>query len=221
MVRRIAMAVGVCAFAAGQAAAGPDWIERGDAGSRLGSAQPVLGDGEIGSISGDLSSGVLTPDLEDAYLIRILNPVAFRFDLTGVSFDTSVFLFNVTLGDEAFGALANLDSPSTPGPLLGPMANDSTGFKITNPGIYMIVIAAAGRTPVSRTGEIFFFASQTETSGPDGVGGVNPHEDWIGTGAGGSYTIDIEGTGFVDVPAPGAAAIMAVGGLMMARRRRR
>jgi hypothetical protein len=210
----------LCALAA-PAYAGPDWIEIGDAGSTLGTAQAVTGIGTPRHIEGSLSSSLMAAgDYEDMYLLRIETPTSFHFDLSGSSFDSMLYLFNVTQAQEAFGLLANNDAPTSIGSLIdGPNATDGSGAMVLNPGVYALAITGFNRHPISRTGSIFFFASTTETSGPDGPGGTNPLQGWDGVGAVGTYSIDLDGIGYVSVPAPSAAAILAAGVLLRRRRR--
>lgn len=216
-----ACAVVVCS---GSALAGPDWIENGDAGPLIGNAQRTLGSGQLNSISGSLSLGFGLGggnDLEDMYLIQVLDPVNFSMTISGADFDPQIFIFNVTEPGEAFGLLGNLDSTESDIPFLGPQSNDGTGAQISLPGVYAVAISGAGRLPVSLGGEIFDFRSPTEISGPDGPGGLNPHNGWIGDGEVGSYTVEIEGGGFYDVPGPGGLPVLALMALAGGRRRRR
>ncbi|MDX2146771.1 MAG: hypothetical protein SFZ23_04545 [Planctomycetota bacterium] len=215
------VAFGAVLGAGSVALAGPDWVENGDAGSNVRGAQRVLGVGQIQSIQGDLASGVAFPDTEDMYLVRILEPDTFFFQITA-PYDTSLFLFNVSRADEAFGLLANRGDGKSFNPYLGPFSTDGTEARVTEPGVYALAIVLADRVPVSRTGEIFRFDFPAETSGADGVGGINPHEGWTGSlrSPGGRYNVVIEGGGFVDVPAPGAITLAVLGGLVAARRRR-
>lgn len=208
------------AAAASPAVAGPDWVEIGDAGSLVSEAQAVVGVGQLNSIQGTLSNSLGAPDYEDMYLIEILSPTTFFFDLSAAQFDTRVFLFNVTLAGEAFGLLANDDTNAGTTSFLTGLATDGSGAKVTQPGVYAIAITGQGRYPVSRTGPIFVFQSSTEISGPDGPGGINPHEGWDGQGTTGSYNILVQGIGFVDIPAPGAGACLVLAGLLTGRRRR-
>ena|SRR5436190_6645613 len=212
----------LCALAA-PVYAGPDWIEVGDAGSSVRTAQPVVGIGTPTHIQGTLSNSLLAAaDFEDMYLLRIETPTSFHFDLSGSTFDSMLYLFNVTQADEAFGLLANNDTPTSLGSLInGPNATDNSGAMVLNPGVYALAVTGFNRHPVSRTGDIFFFASNTETSGADGAGGLNPLQGWDGVGATGSYDIELDGIGYVNVPAPSAAVIMATGvGVLMRRRRK-
>jgi hypothetical protein len=205
------------------ALAGPDWVEGGiDAGSTVGGAQKTTGTGPIHRISGSLS-GSRAVDFEDMYLITITDPVNFSMTLTpSPGLDAQLFLFNVTQANEAFGLLANDNtSPSNLTPTLLPNATDGTFAGVHNPGVYAVAVAGAGRYPVSVSGAIFFYASSTEISGPDGPGGINPHMGWEGPGSGGTYGIDVIGVGFYQTPAPGSAALLALGAGVFARRRRR
>jgi hypothetical protein len=215
-------AIGTCLVFAGAAFAGPDWVEIGDAGSTLGSAQQTLGTGPLNSITGSLNGGLrVVGDFEDMYLIRVVDPVNFSMTLLGASFDAQLFVFNVTLANEAFGLLANDNTPSGNIPFVGPFANDGTGAALKNPGVYAIAISGAGRQPVSVNGLIFNFFSPTEISGPDGPGGINPHTGWSGEGQTGDYTITMTGVGFYNTPAPGSGAVFLGAALVAAARRRR
>jgi MYXO-CTERM domain-containing protein len=219
--RTLSLCISALAASAPCALAGPDWVEGGtDAGSTLSTAQHTVGVGQILAISGSLG-GTRTADFEDMFLIQVTNPVTFHLTTSGAGFDAQLFLFNITQANEAFGLLANDNTPSGNIPVLTPMATDGTFASINNPGSYAIAIAGAGRYPVSVSGAIFFFASPTEVSGPDGPGGINPHIGWAGTGATGNYDIGVTGVGFYETPAPGAGALLALAGSFAARRRRR
>lgn len=212
-----------CALATA-AYAGPDWVEMGDAGSSLATAQPIVGIGQPQRIEGNLSTGLFANgDYEDMYLLRIETPTSFSFDAGLSDFNTMLWLFNVTQAQEAFGLLANDDaSPnSTRSLIVGPGATDGSGALVVNPGVYALAITGFGRVPVSRTGNIFFLASNTEISGPDGPGGINPLQGWTGVGETGHYVIDLTGIGYVNVPAPGAGLVLAGAMACAARRRRR
>lgn len=234
-VARAALPLVAMSFLTVPALAGPDWIEGGffggpDAGSIIGTAQEVTGSGplatitgslsEAGGITGDTGGGLQQPDYEDMYLIRINQPSTFSFKVVNAQFDAQLFLFNITLPGQAFGLLANLDSGMGNMPEIIRPATDGSGADVLLPGVYALAISGAGRLPVSNAGQIFFFQSQTEISGPDGPGGINPHTGWTGTGQVGSYDIELRDVGWYDVPAPGSALLLAGAGLFGARRRR-
>lgn len=214
-------------FIAESACAGPDWIERGDAGSVLDSAQPVVGSqGRVRSISGVLSSGAglfgdpPAPDLEDMYLIRITQPTMFSFVATSTQFNPRLYLFNITLPGEAFGLLANDDAGMGTGAALTGVATDATGAMVTLPGVYAIAICGFSRTPTSAAGSIFSLLTPTEISGADGPGGLLPHTGWTGMGEVGGYQIDLTGVDWYDVPAPSTSILAAMAFAWSARRRR-
>ncbi len=205
---------------AGTALAGPDWVETTDAGSTLSTAQAVLGVGQLNTINGRLGGARSGEDLEDMYLIRVTTPGTFKFELLNSEFDSSLYLFNITLGNEAFGLLGNLETIDGVNAVLTSVSTDGTGAQISTPGIYALAITSSGRIPVSANGSIFNFTTLGETSGADGVGGLLPHIGWTGEGSRGSYTMRVTGTTFVDVPAPAAAALLAGGLITLGRRRR-
>lgn len=205
------------------ALAGPDWVEVGDAGSQIGTVQRVVGVGsQVRTISGSFSSGVGFPDFEDMYLIRITDPAEFRFSVETADLDVSLFLFNVTLANEAFGLLGNLDQHGeTSYPTITSMATDDSGAQVNNAGIYALAISAGGRRPVSGRGEIFAFQTPYEISGADGRGGLLSHIGWEGQGGSGRYVISVDGATFVDVPTPGVLALTGLGVAGLGLRRRR
>lgn len=200
--------------------AGPDWTEDGDAGSTVQTAQVPLGEGQISSLSGRLGTRGGGDDFEDMYYIGVAQPTSFTLQLTSPNFDAQLFVFHITLAGGALGLLANDNADiETTAPRITPMATDGTGVVLDLPGIYLVAVAGAGRTPVSATGEIFNFETSTEISGADGPGGLNRHIGWVGEGATGDYRIQMDGTIFPDIPAPGSIALLAMGGLAMRRRR--
>lgn len=202
------------------ALAGPEWIEQGDAGGKLDTAQRTTGTGNLTSIAGTLGTSALEgDDLEDMYLITITSPLIFQLSIDA-EFDAQLFLFNVTLANEAFGLLGNNDTALGNDPVITSVATDGTGAQVLNPGVYAIAISGIGRDPISMNGLIFNFLNQTEISGPDGPGGLNPHTGWAGIGEKGGYKIDMIGVSFYDLPEPGSIALLGLA-LGVARRRRK
>jgi hypothetical protein len=204
------------------ALAGPDWVERRDAGSTLREAQFTNGIGGIRSITGTLNpSDRGLADLEDLYIIRIISPGTYSFTVNALNFSPALYLFNISLAGEAFGLVGERGDGALSVVLSG-NATDATQAQITQPGLYLLACTYSANAPQSRTGDIFNFANEGETSGPDGVGGLNPLERWNPTAplVGGDYDIDIVGVDFADVPAPGSAIMVMGAGLAMLRRRR-
>ncbi|MHC5022968.1 MAG: hypothetical protein ACYTGG_03515, partial [Planctomycetota bacterium] len=106
-------------------------------------------------------------------------------------------------GDDTF--CEGVTCPDGEGSTIGNEANDGSGAMIDTPGLYYVAITTSAREPVSAGGPIFFFASSTEISGPDGPGGDQPIIGWqdvpIPEGAEGPdvpglYTIALNGTEF-------------------------
>ncbi len=218
-------ALSVVALLPQLAVAGPDWLETTDAGSVIATAQVPsrpFGAAGLTSIAGSLSQGLTQPDYEDLYFIRVLIPTAFSVRPAFADFNVVVYLFNITVNGEGYGFLANDDeSTSSTLPKLRHQSDDGTQVILVFPGDYVLGITGAGRVPVSRTGPMFNFASNTEVSGPDGPGGLNPLQGWSGVGETGRYGFTLEATDFPAVPAPGAAvAMLAVAGVAVSRRRR-
>ena len=207
------------------ATAGPDWIEDGDAGSTLDTAQDITPVGEINTIAGTLGG----MDQEDVYKLVIADgddisaPVQFGLNLGNGSegFNPSLWLFD----SEGFGVLGNDDDPILGGPdarLITPSTDGVT--LLLPPGIYFLAVTESGNVPLSFRAsseagegvfeEIFSFESVTEVSGPDGIGADNPLSAWTGgQGTEGGY-------GVVITPAPGSVALLACAGLGLTRRRR-
>lgn len=213
-----------CALSA-SAVAGPEWVEHGDAGPVIGSAQPTQGTGNLGSIRGRLgvAGTSLGPiDLEDMFLIKVIDPTTFTMQITSATFNPQLFVFNVTLPGEAFGLLANDDTNSGMLPFIDRFSTDGTGAQINLPGVYAIAVSGAGRNPTAFNGNLLFnYISPTEVSGPDGPGGFLPHTGWTGDGETGDYLIDFTGTEFYDVPGPASAALLLIAiGIVPTRRRR-
>lgn len=84
---------------------------------------------------------------------------------------------------------------------IGNMATDGSGAEVTEPGLYYLAICTVPRRPISNPGAIFDFDKPFEVSGPDGVGGGDPIEDWENDspapiGGSGEYRIVMCGVGF-------------------------
>lgn len=226
--RSIAAPVLLLAICAGTAAAGPDWIEDGDAGFNIMTAQDTTSVGAIQSVAGILQGET---DTEDVYRIQIENgtdfdnqSLGFAFRGMDTQFNASMWLFD----SYGFGVLGNDDDPLTGGPDARLTVPSSDGVTLSlAPGIYYLAITESGNVPLGllgefgRTGlgegelaEIFSFASSTEVSGPDGAAGGSVLAGWSG-GAGnlGGYGIEI-------TPTPSSAVLLGFGAIAAGRRRR-
>jgi hypothetical protein len=230
-------AVLASATASSALAFGPSWegdlID--DAKGGANTAQPVSTGGPITSITGTLGTYPLVgggPDVIDMYLIRLENPGILKMSTVGgpsggsAGFDSQLFLFRaegIPGSMKAFGLLANNDAnEDVSGSFVGPAANDGSGFIVNAPGLYFIAITAFGTNPFTTGGDPIWgdlnvpgqirFGNQAELAG------------WNATGQspGGNYTISISGFSGQGVPAPGAVALLAIGGLTgrLSRRRR-
>ncbi|MFO0858403.1 MAG: hypothetical protein U0640_13740 [Phycisphaerales bacterium] len=194
-----------------QALAGPDWVEQGDAGSLVDTAQQTTGTGQINSISGTFSEGFGLSDYEDVYLITISNPGAFNISIGSGPGVPGLFIFDPTTQRGILGSMTGS---------IGSFSTDFTESFIGTPGVYAIGIAVNGRMPASDSGPIFSFASPGEISGPDGNGGSLPLIFWNGTpGTVGEYNFDLTGCSF-SVPGPGVVGGLGVAGVLGLRRRR-
>jgi hypothetical protein len=199
---------------AGPALAGPDWQEAGDAGPLPPAAQRTIGSGPLSTISGSLSTVAPgTPDLQDMFEIRIVDPEAFSartIFLEGTDFDSQLWLFTVQGAGHppGLGLVGNDDAPDKPGigSLLLAMPTDGTTVNVP-PGNYYLAISGFNNDPASQGGPIFFQANFSEISGPDGKGGEFPVSNWVVLPPGqdplGGYLIMLTGTAFAATPCPG------------------
>lgn len=192
------------------------WNEVGDAGrNSVGAAQNTVGAGALTTINGSLG---ITTDV-DLYCIRITDEALFRAEVTAYSGeDPMLYLFNadgtlqVFNDDFGSGVLSTINSQGV----------------FTN-GIYFLGICNFANVPFNETNN--FMTTNNPWPGPEtnqwqSSGGVLASwNDNIAfpLNATGTYSISLQGAEFHIIPAPGAAALLGLGGLMAAggRRRRR
>ena len=172
--------------------------EIGDAGSFRGSAQISSGGAGIGGNLGGAQPGPGGGDFEDCYIINIIEPGVFQAQTSVESeFDTQLWLFELDPDndDDALGMLANDEDPNgPPGPSFMPnQSNDGTNIEVTEPGCYMLCISAFDNDPTDGVNAIFRQVLRQEVSGPDGLGGGNPHGDWSDNIGQGDYLISYLG----------------------------
>jgi hypothetical protein len=212
-----------------------DWIEDGDAGAfpDASGAQGTVGAGLLEHISGgtDVSAG----DWTDAYYIDIVAPQFFyattdsRFDATASSnFDTRLWLFdlngNLLLGNDDTPTRADLFATTLTDP--STWSNATGGSVFNDPqsltaGAYVLVISGFGNDPENMDGVDLAALDENFDAlhGPNPLAGVfSQYEDNL-SDASGLYTIALGGTKTI-VPAPAAAVLLGLSGLLFTTRRR-
>lgn len=217
-------------------AVGPSWegdlID--DAKGTANTAQPVSTGGPVTAITGTLGTYPLAGggyDVVDMYLIRLENPGLLSISTAGgafggsAAFDSQLFLFRADGSPDdkkAIGLLANNDSDDgNTGALIGPAATDGSGFVVSSPGLYFIAITAFGTNPFTTGGLPIW--GDLNVPGEVRFGNFAELAGWNPTGQvqGGAYTIRITGFSGNAVPAPGALALLGLGGLAGRGKRRR
>lgn len=208
---------------AGSANAGPDWVERGDAGDNSRNSQIIDVQGQLRSIGGTLGgSALIGEDLEDCYFFSIADPGEFLISVSGTGIQLSLFTLEPS-EDNAIFARGLLASQAVSGQAkLTSFSTDFTEAFVSEPGDYMLAISFVGRQPVSFGGEIYSFASPTEISGPDGPGSTGFHTGWTDSISQPmiEYTMQLSGSAGSTIPTPGAAAMLGLAGAAALRRRR-
>lgn len=202
--------VALMALAAAAGAANAQWAEIPDAPSLV-PGQITVGVGALPSISGSLGHAGLPDDYEDLYCIYIHDPVGFSATTVGgAAFDTQLWLFNmagmgVSFNDDSVGLLSTL-----------------TGAFVPGPGHYVIGISRYDNDALSPGGAMWADTPFAVERAPDGPGAPGPLVAWDhGSPANaGPYTIFLTGASYCEVPAPGAAALLGIAGLVGFRRRR-
>lgn len=223
-MHRFAAVAPLLVLASASASVGPNWDKdlEEDAGANTLTAQPITVSTLTtitGKIAGDTSDG--PTDFQDVYRILVSDPGTFLVDLTNApgggsaTFDTCLYLF-----DEAgFARLANNDAePGQTGSLLRNLANDGSNYRLTEPGVYFLVVCGFPSQPV-RNGEFVFNQAFLQPGViATGIGNAPWTLGWNQPGATGDYSIRV--TGMTGVPSPGAVLPLALAGLIGRRRRR-
>ena len=162
------------------------WLESGDAGELVSSAQRCEGFGDLSRIVGR----ILGPE-SDVYLINICDPTLFRASTVGhATWDTQLFLFR----QDGVGVTFNDDAPE----------GLSTQSTITNqfligPGEYLLGISQFNRKPRSVLSQSLWLDEPTRVErAPDGPAGSAAFARWQApsTASGGTYQIDLTGVCF-------------------------
>jgi hypothetical protein len=228
-----------CAGAA-TSARGQVWNEVGDATESL-PGQTTVGVGSLTTIRGTINSlnGGVQSEWVDAYRIYIPVAADFRASTRNAVTDAGVGNTQLFLFDQnGFGITMNDDDPAggtVPGG--SPSQSVITGAFVPGPGYYMLAVSAYPNIDVGLPGQDL---TPTFARGADGMEIWSPfsprNAELAPTGAHGplvswshnmdpyaiaaAYQIDLQGASFAQAPAPGAAVLLGLGGLLVSRRRR-
>jgi hypothetical protein len=204
---RAAMAAAVIAFAPMPASASI-WVENGDAGQLLGTAQHTGGMSSLLDIFGWLSADPSFLDLVDLYSIYIPDPTAFQADTGDGSDpfavqDPALYLFD----NHGRGVYMNDDGANPPQSTLGALPS---GF---GAGVYYLAISFAGVTPIDTLSQDIF-----DALGSGSLLSSLPLAGWIGSpftpnfDIPGGYNIALAGA--LGIPEPGTLALV-LGALLL------
>lgn len=202
---------GAAVLALSGVALGDIWNEVGDAGgdTGVGSAQITVGSGPLDEIRG----AVGVDDIVDLYGIRITDFTQFRASVVGgATWDTQLFLFNA----DGTGQVENDDFSG--------LQSEITNQGVFSNGIYYLGITRWNADPRNANGETLFGFDTWPGNDPGQrrpIEGRGPVASWTSSTAGAEYTIFLSGASFQEVPAPGAFALLGLGGIAAAGRRRR
>ena len=185
---------------------GPDWVEDGDAGNTLESAQKVKGNSSnVNTLNGATGGGGFNldggTDFQDIYLVYIAEPEQFTASTVGpqgeAAFDTRLWLFRFN-GPGVFAA--DDVSPKNNQTLL--KGFDVPSDEVFTRGVYGLAIGGAPNIPINRGGNTMFPpAPPGQTVGPNPKSALSPLDGWNPLeGATGSYRIAMTGVRFIPLP---------------------
>lgn len=192
----------------------------GDAGDLAGTAQLVSGSGSLTSIVGLFGANDV-----DLYIVRVVDPTNFlATTVGGTSLDTQIWLFDMA----GMGIAHNDDSPS--GGLqsrlqgadvfsTGAFAGSTIASMLVAGQNYIVGVSRYNRDPQDST-PAAIFANSPFNGIHSRSGTAGALAGWVGSTSASTaaYTITLAGVEYV--PAPGAAALLGLGGLLISRRRR-
>jgi subtilisin-like proprotein convertase family protein len=161
----------------------PQYVESGDAGDLIATAQVPTGTDPFISLGGSIEAG----SDADLYLINICDAANFGATTvgTGTTGDTQLFLFNpdgtgVTFNDDSVGLLSTITNQ----------------FIVAN-GNYYLAVVRYNLDPVDELGQLMWnntpFAVERQ---PDGPGALGMLSGWLGTSGTGAYQVNFTGTCF-------------------------
>jgi hypothetical protein len=184
------------------------WVESGDAGQLLPSAQITSGSGALTSIQGALGNA----NDVDLYQIYATGTGFFATlsatTVGGATFNTKLFLFDAN----GRGLVANDNAGGT--------GQSTLQAAFVTQGIYYLAISSSGNNPLSSGGQIFY--PSPGTSYATGPGRGDPLSSWTNGGSSyGSYSITLTGVRFAQIvsaatPEPASAVTAGLGILGLA-----
>jgi hypothetical protein len=190
------------AILAGNASA-QTWIEAGDAGALISSAQTTAGNGPLTAISGTLAADT---DI-DMYCIYVSNPAVFRAGLVCAAIqEPHVWLFDTSgIGlshdDGCQGAFSGVGAP------FAPVA-----------GSYYLAVGGFGALALNGGNNIWTYSPSNPIMGqrpPDGPASALPLTGWsggqVGQFPGPNYTVNLGGATFCAPGVPTPAEIVSWG----------
>ncbi|MCE7974725.1 MAG: PEP-CTERM sorting domain-containing protein [Leptolyngbya sp. PLA1] len=195
-------------LASASAAQAQLWVEIPDAPAALPfTAQMTVGVGPLLTISGGPD---FPGDTVDAYCIHIYDVGAFSASTVGgTGMDSQLWLFR----PDGTGVTFNDDA--------GPLQSTITGAFVPGPGLYILAVSAYDTDPVNAAGAALWLDTPFAVErAPDGPGAATPVAGWTAGPDLAPYRISLTGATYCEVPAPGALALLGLGGLVAARRRR-
>ncbi len=195
-------------LATASAAQAQTWIEIPDAPAAAPfTAQMTVGVGPLTTIRG---GGDFAGDSVDAYCIHIFDVGAFSATTVGgTTQDTQIWLFR----PDGMGVSFNDDSTG--------LQSTVTGAFVPGPGLYILAVSPYDADALDGAGAALWLDTPFGTErAPDGPGAGGPVMAWSAGPTLIPYSISLTGATYCEVPAPGALALMGLGGLVAARRRR-
>ena len=184
----------LCTIASAPAGA-QNWVETGDAGETIGTAQITAGTGTL-----SLLQGTLSDDRDvDLYCIRIDDVATFLASRICVAInEVDIWLFDaagngVSLHDGCAGGFTLV-----------------TGSFVTAPGLYYVGVSGEGAEAMNASDiPIWLTGPSSPERAPDGAGAPGPLSHWytdVATVLPASYELRIEAASYCDAPVQTSAA---------------